>query len=110
MHSPHQLGNLEESLLLIVMIEKEAYGVSVAEAYEKQMGKSISIPAVHTVLKRLEQKGLLKSQMGEASPERGGRRKRIFEATPHGYRTVAYLRDNRLRLWSLIPKLDLPNG
>ena len=39
MHSPHQLGNLEESLLLIVMIEKEAYGVSVAEAYEKQMGK-----------------------------------------------------------------------
>ncbi len=104
------LGHLEESVLLIVMIIEEAYGVSVAEAYEKQTGVSISIPAIHTVLKRLEKKGLLNSHMGEASPERGGRRKRLFEATPYGYKVIALIRKNRLHLWSLIPKLDIQNG
>ena len=101
------LGHLEESLLLIVMIEEEAYGVSVAEAYEKEIGKPISIPAVHTVLTRLEKKGLIKSHIGAATPERGGRRKRIFEATPYGYKVISQIRENRLRLWSLIPKLDI---
>ncbi|MEO0341227.1 MAG: helix-turn-helix transcriptional regulator [Bacteroidota bacterium] len=100
------LGLLEERILLLVMIQEEAYGVSVAEAYEKQIGKSISVPAVHTVLKRLEKKGMIKSHMGEASPERGGRRKRIFEATTYGYKVISDIRDKRMRLWSMIPRLD----
>ncbi len=105
----HNLGHLEESTLLIVMIaEKEdAYGAAIAEAYEEQTGHSISIPAIHTVLKRLEAKGLLRSEMGVATPERGGRRKRIFEATPYGYKVIAQIRENRMRLWSLIPKLKI---
>ncbi|MEL6591074.1 MAG: helix-turn-helix transcriptional regulator [Bacteroidota bacterium] len=101
------LGHLEESILLMVMILEEAYGVSVAEAYMQHTKSSISIPAVHTVLKRLEKKGMLESKMGEATPERGGRRKRIFEATPHGYRVIAEIRESRLQLWSLIPRLDV---
>ncbi len=101
------LGHLEESILLMVMIVEEAYGVSVAEAYEKQTKNTISIPAIHTVLKRLEAKGLVKSSMGEATAERGGRRKRIFEATPYGYKVITQIRNNRTHLWSLIPKLDI---
>jgi len=101
------LGHLEESILLMVMILEEAYGVSVAEAYEQHTNNSISIPAVHTVLKRLEGKGMVTSSMGEATPERGGRRKRIFEATPYGYRVIQEMRENRTRLWSLIPRLDV---
>ena len=104
------LGNLEESVLLIVMIVEEAYGVSVAEAYEEKTGNTISIPAIHTVLKRLEMKGMVKSRMGAATAERGGRRKRIFEATPYGYKVISQIRENRLQLWSLIPKLDMHNG
>ncbi|MEM8565954.1 MAG: helix-turn-helix transcriptional regulator [Bacteroidota bacterium] len=104
------LGQLEESILLIVMIVDEAYGVSVAQVYQKKTGNTVSIPAIHTVLKRLEKKGLLRSSMGEATAERGGRRKRLFEATPYGYRVISQLRENRLKLWSLIPKLDLGNG
>ncbi len=101
------LGHLEESTLLIVMILEEAYGVSVAEAYEKHTNNSISIPAIHTVLKRLENKGLLKSKMGEATAERGGRRKRIFEATPYAYKVIAEIRESRIQLWSMIPRLDV---
>ena len=104
------LGHLEEGVLLIVMITDEAYGVSVAEAYEQQTGHGISIPAIHTVLKRLEKKGMVKSHMGAATPERGGRSKRVFEATPYGYKVIGQIRRTRLQLWSLIPRLNVQNG
>lgn len=105
----HTLGHLEESVLLLVMIVKEAYGVTIAEAYEKQSGNSISIPAIHTVLHRLEQKGMVKSSMGKATQVRGGRRKRIYEASKYGYKVIANIKENRLQLWSLIPKLNFQN-
>ena len=69
----NQLGNLEEAVLLIAMYVDDVYGVSVAAEYKKTSGISISIPAVHTVLRRLEEKGFLQSKMGDASPQRGGR-------------------------------------
>jgi DNA-binding PadR family transcriptional regulator len=101
----YQLGNLEETVLLIALYLDEVYGVSVAEEYKKQAGHTISIPAIHTVLRRLEDKGLLKSRMGEASPERGGRRKRLYEATAHGLNVIREIKKDRVRLWSKIPAL-----
>src|SRR5262245_43510509 len=97
------LGNLEETVLLITMSLEEAYGVSVAEEYIKQSGSDISIPAIHTVLRRLEEKGLLKSKMGPASAERGGRRKRLYEATAYGFNIIREIRKDRLRMWARIP-------
>jgi DNA-binding PadR family transcriptional regulator len=101
----YQLGNLEETVLLIALYLDEVYGVSVAGEYKKQTGHGISIPAIHTVLRRLEDKGLLKSKMGEASPERGGRRKRLYEATSHGLNVIREIKKERVRLWSKIPAL-----
>ena len=101
------LGYLEETILLIVMsMDKEVYGFSVREAYVAHMGKRISISAVHSVLSRLEKKGLIKSYMGGATAERGGRRKRFFDATDQGRAVIAEIRNARLKLWNLIP--DLP--
>lgn len=102
-----QLGNLEEAVLLIALYLDEVYGVSVAEEYKKQSGHDISIPAIHTVLRRLEDKGLLKSKMGDSSPERGGRRKRLYDATPFGLQIIRDIRRQRIRLWSKIPQLKL---
>ena len=100
------LGYLEETILLLVMLmEEEAYGFSVSEAYQKHMGKSISISAVHSVLSRLEEKGLIKSHMGGATSERGGRRKRIFEATSKGRAVITAIKVSRQKLWNLIPDL-----
>jgi PadR family transcriptional regulator, regulatory protein PadR len=101
----YQLGNLEETVLLIALYLEEVYGVSVAEEYKKQTEHDISIPAIHTVLRRLEDKGLLKSKIGEASPERGGRRKRLYEATTHGLNIIREIKKDRVRLWSKIPAL-----
>ena len=106
----YQLGNLEEAVLLIALYLDDVYGVSVAEEYKRQTSHEISIPAIHTVLRRLEDKGLLKSGMGEPSPERGGRRKRLYEATPYGLSVIRDIRKERLRLWSKIPALKLNKG
>jgi PadR family transcriptional regulator, regulatory protein PadR len=70
------LGELEELILLmVVLIGPEAYGVSITEELAAQTGRVITISAAHAALHRLEEKGFVKSKMGGASMERGGRRK-----------------------------------
>lgn len=99
------LGELEELVLLMVaLLNKEAYGVLIVQELQKQAGREISISAVHAVLHRLEEKGLVQSQMGGSSAERGGRRKRLFSITSYGQRAIEELRDTRSLIWSLISK------
>ena len=101
------LGSLEEIILLIVLgMKEEAYGVSVAEKYQALMNKSISIPSIHTVLKRLEEKGFLVSSMGGATQERGGRKNRLYEITRYGYQCLVELQKTRNQLWAVIPNLS----
>ena len=102
-----QLGFLEETVLLLLLsMKEEPYGLSVCEAYQAHTGKSISLSAVHTVLSRLEKKGLISSAMGGATELRGGRRKRLFKPTPIGLEVVKEIKDSRQRLWQLIPDLS----
>jgi len=99
------LGELEELILLIVaLLNKEAYGVSIAEELKKQAGRDVTISAIHAVLHRLEEKGFVKSRMGGASAERGGRRKRLFSITAYGRNALEELRDTRSAIWGLIVK------
>ncbi|MEQ8469958.1 MAG: PadR family transcriptional regulator [Marinoscillum sp.] len=101
-----QLGVLEEIILIILLMKDETYGVDIAKEYEKQLNQSISLPAIHVVLKRLEKKGLVNSQMGEPTAERGGRRKRIYTATNKGFEAARDLQHKRNEMWKLIPKLN----
>lgn len=99
------IGSLEETILLIVLVmQDDIYGVSVVEEYQQRTGKSISIPAIHTVLKRLEKKGFVTSKMGGATTERGGRKKRIFEITKSGYKILSDLKETRDSLWEMAPE------
>ena len=99
------LGELEELVLLMVaLLNKDAYGVSITEELKKQASREISISAAHAVLHRLEEKGFVKSKMGGASSERGGRRKRLFTITAYGKNVLEELRDTRAVIWNLISK------
>jgi DNA-binding PadR family transcriptional regulator len=103
------LGELEELILLMVaVLQKDAYGVSITEELKKQAGREISISAAHAVLHRLEEKGFVKSRMGGASSERGGRRKRLFSITTYGLSAVEELRDTRDLIWKMISKTSPP--
>ncbi len=101
------LGSLEETILLLVAVMvDQAYGYTVSEEYFKHFGNRISISAVHTVLKRLEQKGFIESEIGGATKERGGRSKRIFKVTNLGRETLETLQENRMKLWKMMPNLN----
>lgn len=98
------LGEFEELVLLIVAaMQGEAYGVGVMEELEKQAGRSANISAVHAALRRLESKGFVESGWSEATPERGGRRKRLFSITAAGSAALVQVRDVRVNLWRQIP-------
>ena len=102
------LGEFEELVLLAVCIlENEAYGISVKREVEKHSGRTILLGAVHITLYRLQDKGLLKSELRGNTEKRGDRRKRLFTITATGMRQLRAAQDIRRKMWQLIPQLRL---
>jgi PadR family transcriptional regulator PadR len=99
----YYLGELEELILLTIgVINDPAYAVNILQQLESQTGRTIDFSTVHTTLKRLEEKGFLRSKMGGATAERGGRRKRYFTVTASGIRILRDNQEMRSKLWSLM--------
>lgn len=97
------LGEFEEVVLLAVaVLSPVAYSVVIADELERETGQTVSTGAVHAALQRLETKGYLRSVLGEATPERGGRRKRLFTMTPLGGRVLTEVQAVRSRFWERI--------
>ena len=106
-----RLGDFEEVILILVgILGKEAYAFKIAEEFETQTKRSVSIGAVHSTLARLGNKGFLTSKMGNSTPERGGRRKRIYTITAYGQKVLANARDFKLSLWKQFPALGTDFG
>ncbi|MEB2777684.1 MULTISPECIES: PadR family transcriptional regulator [Algoriphagus] len=104
----YHLGELEELVLLTVgILDQEAYGVAVLEEIKNQTGRKVNISAIHTVLNRLEEKGFLKSYMGGATEERGGRRKRLFTLSATGRSAIEEVKNLRNKLFDQLPPLAL---
>lgn len=109
----YQLGEFEEVVLLTVgVLYKEAYGVSIKKDIESRLARNVSVGALQTALRRLEDKGYLTSYDGEATEERAGRPKRYFQITALGKKALEYTKSTRDELWKAIPKvaLRLVNG
>ncbi len=103
------IGELEEIVLLVVaMLQEEAYGVAITQEINVQLKRAISVSAVHATLHRLGEKGYLDSFMGGATTERGGRRKRYFQVTPAGSRVLRDIQHARTLLWDQLPPNALP--
>jgi DNA-binding PadR family transcriptional regulator len=95
------VGELEQLILLIVLRlgDGDAYANPIREDLDRVAGRRIARGALYTALERLEQKGCLRSTMGEALPERGGRPRRYFTVTPTGLRALRHARRVLLGLW-----------
>ena len=105
------LGEFEEIVLLTVgVLYDDAYGIAIMEEIEKQTGRAVHISAVHSALHRLEEKGFVSSRMGEATQERGGRRKRLFTVSVAGQKALKGAKALRNRLWQLIPDIAFEGG
>jgi len=78
-------GEFEQLILLAVMrLGDQAYGVEIRRLIEAETGREISAGAVYTALNRLEQRGFVRSRVGETAPERSGQRRRYYRVQPEG--------------------------
>jgi PadR family transcriptional regulator, regulatory protein PadR len=102
----YSIGEFEEIVMLTVaVLYNDAYGISIKEEIEQRLHRKVSVGAMRTALQRLEDKGLLTSELGEATAVRGGKRKRFFKVTPYGKKALEQVMRTRMSLWESIPKV-----
>jgi PadR family transcriptional regulator, regulatory protein PadR len=103
------LGEFEYLLITVAAsLGESAYGAAIREEIESTTGRKCSIGALYTTIDRLEAKGLFETWMGEATPQRGGRAKRMVRVTPRGVQAAksfyeAVLKVSRGASWATKP-------
>ncbi len=84
------LGEFEYLLLTAAArLGEDAYGAAIRQEIEDATGRACSLGALYTTLDRLEEKGFLKTRMGDPTPQRGGRPKRMVRVTGKGVRAAS---------------------
>ncbi|MEQ8905640.1 helix-turn-helix transcriptional regulator [Ekhidna sp.] len=97
------LGEFEELVLLLVVAKPDlAYSVGISKEMEELTNRKVVHSVVHAALSRLLKKGLVDSKMGEATSERGGRRKRMYTVSAAGMRALELAKSHRDELWGII--------
>jgi DNA-binding PadR family transcriptional regulator len=104
------LNDFEEIVLtLVAKLQEDAYGAAINIEIEKWLERKVTLSALHVTLYRLEDSGYVKSKVGGATNERGGRRKRIYSITSSGMAILKSMKEKRIRIWKFVPQLKL-NG
>jgi PadR family transcriptional regulator, regulatory protein PadR len=93
-------------MLATMRLGKEAYGVPISRAIESESGRTVVLGSVYAALERLEGKGLVSSDLGKPTQERGGRAKRYFRVTSKGLRQVRESQRALIQLWRGLPELE----
>ena len=108
----HALGDFEQRILFaLIRLGPDAYGVPIRADIEARTGRAVSAGALYTALDRLETRGLVSSRLGEPTPERGGKRKRLYTVQPAGERALAQLYESlRLMASGLATRLKTAKG
>jgi DNA-binding PadR family transcriptional regulator len=87
-------------LLSVASLQAKAYGVEIKRKLETQLNEKLSIGFMQSSLKRMEEKGFLTSEFGEATMKRGGKRKRIYSTTSYGHKILGQTKNIRDGLWN----------
>lgn len=84
------IGEFEYLVLTAAIhLDEDAYGAAIRREIEAATERRCSIGALYTTLDRLEKKGFVKTWMGDATPQRGGRAKRMVRVTTKGIRAAS---------------------
>jgi PadR family transcriptional regulator PadR len=103
------LGEFETLVLLaIVGLRERGYGISIADDIERRTGKPVSFGAVYATLDRLHKKGLISSQLGDPTAQRGGKPKRFYRLEAPGERALHEAQAMRERMWAGVPPIGAP--
>jgi PadR family transcriptional regulator, regulatory protein PadR len=86
---PLYLGEFELLILLAVLrLGGDAYGVTIRDELEKETSREVTVGAIYKTLGRLQGKGYVSARVGDPTPQRGGRRKKLYRLEPLGSRAV----------------------
>lgn len=97
------ISSQEEVILLAAgSMPEGAYAYGLQNEIKAQLEQRLSLGTIHTILYRLENKGLLKSELGGASEKRGGRSKRLYKLTAKGYSNLEFIQASRQNMWGKI--------
>lgn len=100
------LGSLEILVLsAILRAGRNASGIPIAGEIEAAIGRPIALGSIYATLGRLEEKGLVASELGEPTSERGGRAKAFFRLTTTGLRELQHAQRSLQQLWNDVPGL-----
>ena|SRR5579871_5314738 len=100
------IGDFERDVLLAIHhLRGTGYAVTISDEIAKRIGKSPSLGAIYVTLDRLQKKGFVSSKLGEATPERGGKRKRHYRIEAPGVRALSESKAAAEKMWANIPPL-----
>jgi len=101
----HLTRREEQILLAVWKLKEDAYLVAVKRHLSRILGREWTVGAIHRPLRHLEQEGLIRSRLGEATPKRGGRAKKIYSLTAAGYALLTEYKRINEALWGRFPGL-----
>lgn len=105
------LGEFELIVMLALLrLGSDAYGVPICRELEQRCGRPVALGSVYATLERLQAKGLVTSQIGDPTPERGGRAKRYFTVSSQGLEAVRETQRVLVTLWQDLPALAFIEG
>jgi PadR family transcriptional regulator PadR len=111
MRTENLLSSFELMVLLaLIRVGDDAYGVPISREIETQSKRPVSMGSIYAALARLENKGFVRSEMGDPTAERGGRAKKYFKVTASGLREVREVKGTLARLWNGLPDLEGGRG
>ena len=100
------LGELELLILIsLLRLGDGAYGVLIARDIEEATGRAAALGSIYAALERMESGGLVESELGEATAERGGKAKRYFRLTPAGEARLRSTQRALETMWRGLPEL-----
>jgi DNA-binding PadR family transcriptional regulator len=105
--SREAIGNFELIVMLaLIRLGERAYGVPICRTIEESTGREVLLGSVYAALERLVAKGFVSGELGEPTPERGGRAKRYYRVTKKGLRQVRDTQVTLIKLWQGVPALQ----
>lgn len=94
------LGGFQQLVLLAVLrLDEEAYGARIQQEIEQTAGRTVTLSTLYITMDRLEKKGLVRSELSDPTPVRGGKAKRCYQLTRQGMLALSESRRELMRMW-----------
>ena len=101
------LSRTEELILLAILkLRDKAYVVSIRNELKKMTGETWAMGALFVTLHRMSRKGYVQSWLSDPTPERGGRRERIYKILPAAIDALNEVRNLKTSIWKNVPALS----